>query len=805
MGAQLLFLIVGTLSCITLMKLIMFVTRGQWKQKFNEVSLSFILAFLCGFILTWIPTLAMAFQQSIPFTTYSFLLFGKTILIFTAFFFLTFLAMSFIGNKKLKADPLQQKNVQMHLFLSLAISLFLLFYTYILTNFYTHTLMLNKENIVSSLLLMVGTIYTATRIFEHIHIEEVFIRRTKSSLSTHALFGLIGIALCSVLYSFIERLFTESSFLMTTVEWTSVLTLFTITITYIEHQFTHQQDQLQRKHVELQEQEQKYRSLHDYNPDAIFHLDMEGRFTAFNHYAYELTGFPHKELIQLSIPDLIVPEEAKRVVHFYERVKTGETANFESTLLTKKGERRYILVTGIPIKVQRRVTGVYGIVKDVTEERMAQEKINFLAYHDELTSLLNRRGMKKEIEKLTMDEKRPLATILIDIDLFKHINDHLGHMAGDELLQLVAERLKTIVRDEDLIARIGGDEFLLCFPEIEDRYMVRQTIENIHETMKEIFTIGDYYKDVTLSVGVSYFPEDGRDFDTLIKHADMAMYEVKRNGRNNYMEYAAAFEEKNVSEIVLLEELKAAIDKEAFHLHYQPKIHLNSGKIQGMEALIRWDHPEKGMISPGSFIPLAERSDLIIPLGLWVLQEACRQYVEWEKNHALDFHLSVNISTKQFLHPDFTQMVLHILKETGISPHNLDLEITETLAIENTEETIKKIKILRDIGVQITMDDFGTGYTSLSYLSMFALDRIKIDRSFISSLSSNRNHAVIVQSIIFVAKNLGITVIAEGVEDEDQVRILRDWNCEEAQGFYYSKPLPAEVLAGVLQKESILS
>lgn len=699
--------------------------------------------------------------------------------------------MSFLGKKKINADHLQQRNVHIHLVLSVTVSFFILLFTYFITDTYADAISLEKDNISYSLLLLIGTIYTTIRIFEHIQMDEALLGRKVSWLKNISLFTMISIAICSVTYCFINGLFLHNSFFMNAVEATSVLLLFLITITYIENQFIHQQEKLKEKHTELKVQEQHYRSLFDYNPEAIFTLDLKGNFTAFNPSAVPLTGYSLNELLNLKMDNLIVPEEITNVLEEYEKVKQGNTANFEASILTKEGDTANLNITAFTIKVDNEITGVYGIAQDITAEKQAQEQIAYLAYHDELTGLLNRRGMKNEMENLIENVGEQLATIVIDVDLFKDVNDHLGHTYGDQLLQLVAKRMQEAIGEHGLLARLGGDEFLICLPSIESSEDVTKEITAIQDSMKEIFILGEYYKDISLSIGVSYYPEDGKDFNTLIRHADMAMYEVKRSGRNSFMEYSPSFEEKNVSKIILFEDLKKAVEEDELLLHFQPKYGLAHNHIVGVEALVRWEHPEKGMISPGEFIPLAEESDLIIQIGNWVLREACHQYKAWEQHSYINFHLSINISPKQFLHPNFTDTIIQIVEETDMSPAKLDLEITESLAIENTESTIEKIKVLKQYGIQISMDDFGTGYTSLSYLSMFPLDRIKIDRSFIQYLPDNQDHLAIVQSILTVAKNLDITVTAEGVETQEQVALLSTLQCEEVQGFYFSKPVPA--------------
>lgn len=334
---------------------------------------------------------------------------------------------------------------------------------------------------------------------------------------------------------------------------------------------------------------------------------------------------------------------------------------------------------------------------------------------------------------------------------------------------------------------------------------VKCLIKDIQTDMKRPIKIAGVQKEITLSIGVSYYPNDGDDCETLIKHADMAMYAAKKAGRNNYSEYESCLEHDMLSKITMYEEIKNSIQQEQFELYYQPKHSVKDENIVGVEALIRWPHPEKGFISPGEFIPLAEDTDLIIPLGNWVIRKAFRQYREWNTISPIDFHLSINISPKQFIDDNFIPFLLRSVKEFSVSPEKIDLEITESLAIENTELTLEKINQLKKIGFKITMDDFGTGYTSLTYLSKFPLDRIKIDQSFIRDITSNKNHAAIVQSLVSVAKNLDIKVTAEGVETKDQLLYLQEWDCDEIQGYYYSKPIPSNSFVEYHQMKSYLT
>ncbi|KGX93065.1 hypothetical protein N781_14225 [Pontibacillus halophilus JSM 076056 = DSM 19796] len=794
MLTELFYLLVSTSGCVVLMLLIQQITQRSITYPLHELVLSLLLSILCATAISLAPTLSLLFKGIVvPYEGHiRALTFHIALLAFICF--LTFTAMSYLGKKKLNPSlqPLNEKDVSLHLLLSSFISLFILGYTYFTTVRLEQNLTISQTNLMSSWLLLIGAIYAATRIFQHLHLDQLVIKRELNRMRVLVSFDLIGLSLSSIVFSFIAGLLQHNSLFMDYSKWTSVLLLFVITLSYLEDQFSYQHQQLRTKHHELQINEQEYRSLFQNNPDAIFVLDMKGRFKSFNHSVLELTQYAKDEMLHLNIPDLIVPAETRRVLNYYDQVCHGMEVHFETTFQTKYGREVYIDITAFPIHVNSTITGVYAIVQDITKEKESQQKIEYMAYHDELTGLMNRRGIRQRMEQHIRLGQPHMAFILLDIDLFKDINDHLGHTYGDQLLQFVGARLKKILKESASIARIGGDEFLLCIPYQSDSSEIFRLTDEIQCEMSKPFQLGQHEKAITTSMGISFYPSDGQHFDTLIKHADMAMYEVKYDGRNHYLPYSPAMEKRSVEKIVLLEELQRAIDQQELFLHYHPKYKLSTNKVEGVEVLVRWEHPIKGTISPAEFIPLAEQSNVIHPLGDWIMTEACRQFSEWQCTNDLDFHLSINISPKQFLHPEFAQRVKKIVSDANLQPKSIDLEITETLAMENTVRTMDIMAELKAYGFQVTMDDFGTGYTSLSYLSKFEFDRIKIDRSFIKDLPENSDHIAIVQSLISVAKHLGIQITAEGIETDEQLSFLTKWGCDEGQGYYYTTPVGAE-------------
>jgi diguanylate cyclase len=430
-----------------------------------------------------------------------------------------------------------------------------------------------------------------------------------------------------------------------------------------------------------------------------------------------------------------------------------------------------------------------------------KEELAHLAYHDSLTQLPNRMQLYDRITQAIAFAKRrttTLAVLFLDLDRFKTINDTLGHAVGDQLLQAVAQRLKSAVRDTDTVSRHGGDEFILMLTEVSPGEGLNLKIGEIHRAITASYQIADATLEIGATIGISLFPADGEDADTLIRNADAAMYDAKKNGRNKYQYYLSTMQDCNVDCRDSVAELRLAVARSEFTLCYQAQIDLQSGAVSGVEALIRWRHPLKGLLLPGDFIPLAEESGVIIAIGQWVLKEACRQAKDWLAND-VGFHvMAVNISAKEFEDIDFLENVRSILLETGLMPHHLELELTESALMKSMEETAAILHSLKSMGVRISIDDFGTGYSSLSYLKDFPVDAIKIDQSFIHDISPDAEN-VLVHAIISLGRNLHHQVIAEGVETQLQLDFLRQHRCATAQGFYLNMPMLAEDCAAFLK------
>jgi diguanylate cyclase (GGDEF)-like protein len=434
-------------------------------------------------------------------------------------------------------------------------------------------------------------------------------------------------------------------------------------------------------------------------------------------------------------------------------------------------------------------------LRHILANQRAEKQIKHLAYHDTLTGLPNRVLFHDRLQQAlsqAIREEHPMGVMFLDLDRFKIINDTLGHDVGDELLKAVSQRLINCIRQGDTVVRLGGDEFTIILPVIgkaEDAAFVAQ---KILITLAEPFLLNHQELHITSSIGISLYPNDGGDTQTLIKNADIAMYRAKDLGKNNYQFYTADMNSRALETINLENALRHALERNELLLHYQPQIDIRTGRIVGVEALVRWQHPEFGLVSPVKFIPIAEETNLIIPIGEWVLRTACEQGVRWREQGLPVWRMAVNLSARQFRHQDLLQPIRRILQETGFDPHHLELEITESLIMQGAGKTIAILEALDEMGIRLSLDDFGTGYSSLSYLKRFPIDTVKIDRSFVRDIHTDPNDAAITSAIIAMAHSLRLSVIAEGVETEEQLAFLRERNCNEYQGYYFSKPLPAE-------------
>ncbi len=444
------------------------------------------------------------------------------------------------------------------------------------------------------------------------------------------------------------------------------------------------------------------------------------------------------------------------------------------------------------------LTELAGDISFALEYIEKESRLNYLAYYDVLTGLPNRTLFQDRLDQaLTSANRREgrLALLLIDLDDFKHINDSLGHHAGDLLLQQLATRLAGSLREGDTVARIGGDEFVSILSNVASEEDASVVTQKILKLAAEPYTIDGHELFVTCSIGISFYPKDGEDAETLLQHADAALYRAKKQGGNNAQFCTAEMNAKALQRLTLENELRHALKRQEFLLHYQPRVNLHSGEITGMEALVRWQHPKQGLlIPPGGFIPVAEDSGLIVPLGAWVLHTACAQNKAWQTAGFKPVCVAVNLSARQFRQQDLVELVTRTLQETGLDAAYLELELTESMVMQDVETTIVTLTRLKEVGVKFSIDDFGTGYSSLSYLKRFPIDFLKIDQSFVRDLNTDPDDAAIVKAIISMAHDLGLKVIAEGVETQEQKSFLQLGHCDEMQGYLFSKPVPAKEL-----------
>jgi diguanylate cyclase (GGDEF)-like protein len=434
--------------------------------------------------------------------------------------------------------------------------------------------------------------------------------------------------------------------------------------------------------------------------------------------------------------------------------------------------------------------------------RQAEERVHHLAHYDELTGLPNRSMFNQRLSHALIQARRndkPLAILFIDLDRFKNINDTLGHEAGDLVLKEVAQRLLGCLREGDTVGRLGGDEFVVLIEELPEPMHVAAVAQKILAAVVKPFVVGAQEFNITASIGISTYPDDGEDMQGLLKNADISMYRAKEQGKNNYQFYSALMNIHTVERMALESGLRRALERNEFLLHYQPKVDIGSGRITGMEALLRWQRPGQELIPPAKFIALAEETGLIVPIGEWVLRTACARNQSWQEQGLPPLRMAVNLSARQFAHANLLQDVARVLHDTGLDPAALELEITESMVMHDPERAVTLLTMLKAMGIHLSIDDFGTGYSSLSYLKRFPIDSVKIDRSFIHDVPGDADDAAITRAIIAMAHSLRLKVIAEGVETEEQLSFLREHGCDEMQGYYFSEPLAEDQFLRLLQ------
>ena len=552
---------------------------------------------------------------------------------------------------------------------------------------------------------------------------------------------------------------------------------------------------LDRQQQTLRQSEARFRSLTELSTDWYWEQDAEFRFTLMSSplIRSDLNSIIGKKRWELPLEGVSPAQwaEHQRVLQRHEPFK-----DFTYQVRAETGEVRTFSISGTPIFDERGTfLGYRGVGSDITDRLRAERRIEFLAYHDALTGLPNRLLMQDRFEQAAAQAQRGnarVALLFLDLDGFKSINDTLGHQLGDALLKAIAERLRSCVRETDTISRQGGDEFLIVLRDLPDADVPAGIMGKIIETLQLPCRIEGHEIATTVSIGAALFPDDGRDFETLLRKADMAMYRAKEAGRNTYRFFDEAMNAEVVDHLQLQAGLRRALERQEFVLHYQPQIELETGEVIGVEALLRWQHPELGMVEPGRFIPVAEESGLIVPIGQWVIDEACRQAMAWQRAGLPPLTMAVNFSAVQFRRGDVEQSIAQALQASGLPAALLELELTESILIQNVDDVLARLQRLKQLGVQLSIDDFGTGYSSLAYLKRFDIDRLKIDRSFVRDLATDPDDAAIVRAIIQMARSLNLRTIAEGVETDEMLARLSAFGCNEVQGYLFARPMPAD-------------
>jgi len=544
--------------------------------------------------------------------------------------------------------------------------------------------------------------------------------------------------------------------------------------------------------------------------DFVMQIDKNGTVLKFkgqaNYTFFTATG----EILGANIYDVVTPDVAQPIMHCIEKaLQTGDLQRFEyqSLLSDQHYELKFVAIGD---------EKVLAIITNISDYKNAAEKANHLAYHDALTNLPNRYLFNERLQWAITNverEKKLLAILFLDLDNFKQINDTIGHKAGDQLLRGVADRLIKSVRatdsvthvskveSESMVARLGGDEFTLLLNKIQNIEEPAIVADRIIEMLAEPFIVGAHELHITASIGIVVYPFDGKDLDTLLINADVAMYQAKKLGRNSYQYYSESMNKFAFERFTVECKLRNALNHNEFMLFYQPQINVQNGKIIGVEALIRWLQPDLVLTRPSEFIPLAEQTGLIIPMGKWILHAACEQNKIWQKAGLAPMLMTINISSIQFSQNNFVETVSQILSDTGLDPHYLQLELTESTIMQNSQSTIYKLQKLQTMGVQLSIDDFGTGYSSLKYLKQFPLDTLKIDISFIRDLITSTTDQSIVKAIITLAHNFNLKVVAEGVESRDQLDYLREGECDAVQGYFICPPVNSIILAQFAKKK----
>ncbi|BCX87837.1 hypothetical protein MIN45_P0204 [Methylomarinovum tepidoasis] len=549
-----------------------------------------------------------------------------------------------------------------------------------------------------------------------------------------------------------------------------------------------------------------YGELFEHSNEAILITDRDNRIVAVNPAFTRITGYGAKEVLGRN-PRFLSSGRHDRAFYqqMWRALKT--TGHWEGEIINRRKDGREYhewLSISVIHDEQGQVQNFVAIFTDISSLKDAYAQVEFLAYHDPLTLLPNRVLLRDRLQQAIGEahrEGRQVALLYLDLDNFKHVNDSLGHGVGDRFLQEIARRLRNCLREDDTVSRQGGDEFAIVLPHVRRLDHIVSVIEKIQTALAEPIALQGQQVRASFSIGVALYPDDGGDIDTLVKHADVAMYHAKEAGRDTYRFFTPAMNARVRARLRLENRLRQALEQGEFELWYQPRVRLADGRICGAEALLRWRHPEDGWISPGDFIPLAEEIGLIVPIDQWVLEEVCRQNLEWQRRGLGEIPVAVNLSAMDFRRPDFRDRIVRVLADTGIDPRWLELELTESVLLQHTDEIMATLQWLRSLGVNFAIDDFGTGYSSLAYLKQLPVSMLKVDRSFVRDVPGDPNDEAIVKAVIELGQVFGLQVVAEGVETEAQLQFLCRLGCDSVQGFRFSRPQPAAEFERLLCRE----
>ncbi|MCX5850193.1 MAG: EAL domain-containing protein [Deltaproteobacteria bacterium] len=582
-------------------------------------------------------------------------------------------------------------------------------------------------------------------------------------------------------------------------------------------------DITERKQAEeaLRESEERYKALFDRSLDLVYIIDFEGLFIDANDTALNKLGYTKEDLRKVNIAELLSEDQLPLAIETIQAIRDGiQIRPVEFRLQHKNGGYVYVETQGAIIMSHGTPVAIQAVARDITERKQMEQKLNYMATHDVLTGLPNRLMFSQLLNhgiQSARRNKRQLAVLFIDLDRFKTINDTMGHDAGDQLLQEMARRFKQSLRAvdvigrpeadnvagrlgvDDVVGRLGGDEFVILIEEVNELSQIATVAHKILTTIiKPVVLLGEECR-VTASIGISVYPGDGEDEQSLMKNADIAMYFAKEEGKNNYQFYSKDLQSQSIERLSIETNMRLAMERKEFSLHYQAKLDFKTGMITGVEALLRWQNPYLGSVTPTQFIPVAEQTGLIVPLGRWVLKTACAQNVAWQRQGLPPVCVAVNLSLRQLTDDNLLEDITAALEDSGLAPNLLELEITESMVMRNPTRLIAVLKNIKKLGVRLALDDFGTGYSSLAQIKHYPIDTLKVDRSFIRNLPQDSEDKAITEAIINMGKTLSLTVVAEGVETQAQEDFLREHVCDEMQGFYFSKPIAPDQFGDLLR------